>query len=53
MTSQPWVVMGPEPHLATCQRCGGTVPKLDLPIDLKKFVTYVEKAAREHADCKP
>jgi hypothetical protein len=48
-----WVVMGPEPHLASCQRCGATVPKPDLPIDLKEFVHYLGDAVRAHARCKP
>jgi hypothetical protein len=51
-TKAGWVTVGPEPHLATCQRCGGTVAKPELPIPLGAAVKYFEYAVALHAHCR-
>lgn len=47
-----WVTMGPEPHLVTCQRCGGHVPKPPLPVPMKAFLAYMTYAGESHRECK-
>lgn len=45
--------IGPDPHMATCERCGGTVPKPPFPISIPAFVKYTAYAEELHRDCKP
>lgn len=47
----PWVEVGPEPYLATCQRCGGAVLKPELPVSVDGFVAYCRYAEELHAGC--
>lgn len=47
-----WVTCGPEPYLATCQRCGGHVAKPDLPVALQGFVMLLKAAAAMHRNCR-
>lgn len=47
-----WVTMGPEPHLATCQRCGGTIPKPPLPCPVRMAVAWMKAGVAEHRGCK-
>ena len=47
----PWLTMGPDPHLASCARCGRTVPQPPLPMDMRAFVRYMDAFGLEHADC--
>jgi len=47
-----YVVMGPEPYMAHCQRCLGTILKPPLPMPLQEFVSYLDKMAKAHADCR-
>ena len=51
MPKAEWVKMGPEPYLATCERCGETVEKPRLPTPLRAFVKYLEYAIEEHRLC--
>lgn len=46
-----WVTMGPEPHLATCHRCGQTIPKPPLPLSIQKFVAYMRATEGAHSEC--
>lgn len=48
-----WVVMGPEPHFAHCERCGQTVPKPALPAPIDLVVGWMNAAVKMHANCKP
>lgn len=36
-----WVACGPEPYLATCERCGETEPKPEMGIELRRFVALL------------
>lgn len=47
-----WIVMGPEPHLASCLRCGGTVAMPFLPIQVRALRPYLEYAIALHRDCR-
>ena len=47
-----WLVMGPAPHFATCQRCGKPLAKPELPMPIDALVPYLEYAALRHAHCK-
>lgn len=44
--------MGPEPHLASCLRCGGTVAMPFLPIQVRALRPYLEYAIALHRDCR-
>lgn len=48
-----WLKVGPEPHLATCERCGGTVAKPPLPTPVSALVKYVRYAEEAHRYCRP
>ena len=52
MRSPTWVTMGPPPHLATCERCGRTLPMIPLPIGLKTLAGYCKGFEAEHRECK-
>lgn len=47
-----WVVTGPEPHLATCTRCGRTLPKPPFPQEIGPLVGYMQGFVKQHAGCK-
>ena len=47
-----WVKMGPEPHLAHCERCGLTVAKPPLPVEIGALIAYSKGYEAIHADCK-
>lgn len=53
MKGGDWVVMGPAPYFATCQRCDGTVPHPPLPLEMLEFTRYLKEAAEKHAKCLP
>ena len=46
-----WVKLGPDPYLATCERCGGTIDKPPLPTPIPAFVKYCEYATEAHRLC--
>lgn len=46
------LTMGPEPYLATCDRCDKHVPKPELPEGIEAFVLYCRYVAAKHAKCK-
>lgn len=46
-----WVKLGPEPYMATCQRCGRTEAKPELPLPMKAFALYLEFLAEKHREC--
>lgn len=48
-----WVVLGPDPFLATCERCGRTEEKPELPLLVDAFVKYIEFIVAKHARCTP
>ena len=52
MSRAPWVRMGPDPHLATCTRCGETMPELPLPIRVEVMLGYMNAYIRVHARCR-
>ena len=47
-----WVIVGPEPHFASCERCGGTIPKPLLPAPVKAVVLYTQYATELHRYCR-
>lgn len=47
-----WVVVGPEPHLAHCERCGRTVPKPPMPCPIPVAVAYMRAYVAEHRGCR-
>ncbi len=47
-----WIVMGPAPHFATCQRCGKAVPEPVLPMPVDALFAFMEYAGLLHARCK-
>lgn len=47
-----WVVMGPEPHLAHCERCGATIEKPTLPAPIPMVVAWMKAAVQLHKNCK-
>lgn len=46
------VLLGPEPHLAHCTGCGGTIPKPVLPSPIDAFVVYLRYAEKLHVGCR-
>ena len=46
-----WVVLGPEPYLATCQRCGALEPKPELPASVDAVVLYLRYVMERHRYC--
>lgn len=48
-----WVTLGPDPHFATCQRCGQMEPMPDLPMPLDAFTPFVEYVKARHQRCQP
>lgn len=47
----PWVVVGPEPLLATCTICSRTLQKPPLPADLSVVTGYMRGFLRAHRGC--
>ena len=48
-----WVTVGPEPYLATCMRCGWTLPKPPYPLQVEVVLGYMRGFIKAHADCPP
>lgn len=46
-----WVVMGPDPWLATCERCKRTVAKPEMPCSLDALLSYLDYVGLLHLDC--
>ena len=46
-----WVLLGPEPWLATCARCGGRIDKPPLPQPVAAFCAVLEAQVKAHAGC--
>ena len=53
MKGGDWVVMGPRPHFASCQRCGGTVAPPVLPMEMGELARFLADAVAAHAECLP
>lgn len=51
-TKVTWLTLGPEPHMAMCQRCGYCEPKPDLPLSIDAF-KYCEYITAKHEHCLP
>lgn len=49
----PWILMGPEPVVATCSRCSATLPKPLLPIGVDQFIDLVGAFIDQHWTCAP
>jgi len=47
-----WVKVGPDPYLAHCERCGGTIAQPPLPCPIPAFVKYCEYATEAHRLCR-
>ena len=47
-----WVVMGPEPHFAHCERCGRPIEKPTLPAPIQMVVAWMEAGVKLHRKCK-
>lgn len=47
----PWVLMGPEPWLATCHHCGGHLEKPPMGRPLSAVLKYVDGFVAVHAGC--
>lgn len=52
MAEVRWLHVGPDPYLATCERCGKHVDKPPLPAPADAFVAYLRYAEKLHAHCK-
>lgn len=52
MKEVTWVIAGPEPWLAHCERCGVRIPKPKLPTPLPAAVKYMEYAVEAHRYCR-
>lgn len=52
MRQVDWVFMGPEPHLATCQRCKETIAKPELPTTFPELLAFLGEATKLHAACR-
>jgi len=48
-----WLVCGPDPHFATCERCGHHEPPPDLPMPLKAAAMYMRYLVEKHRHCPP
>ncbi len=48
-----WVVVGPEPHLAHCTRCGGVIEKPTLPSPFEMVIAWMNAGVKMHSRCKP
>jgi hypothetical protein len=46
-----WVFVGPEPHMATCRRCGKHEPKPELPTSFEAAIKYLEYITEKHRYC--
>lgn len=46
-----WVVLGPEPYLATCLRCGVREPRPPMPLVIDYAVAWIRVALERHAHC--
>jgi hypothetical protein len=46
-----WVVVGPEPYLATCERCGKHEPKPEFPTTVGAFIAYFKYVMEKHRYC--
>lgn len=46
-----WIIVGPEPYLANCQRCGAHVAKPELPVSIDEFLRLLRAVEREHSAC--
>ena len=53
MAKGEWVLMGPEPHFAHCERCGAVIPKPALPAPINMVTAWMKAAVDLHRDCKP
>lgn len=53
MKTNDWIVIGPAGHLASCTRCGGTVPHPAMPMEMGAFARYLREASEAHAKCAP
>ena len=47
----PWLMMGPDPFMATCRRCGRSEPQCDLPNAIDVLVKYMAYISARHAAC--
>lgn len=45
------LLVGPEPYLATCERCGARLPMPEMPMKMQAFVRLLKSAVSEHATC--
>lgn len=50
-TRERGLLVGPEPYLATCERCGARLPMPDMPMKLTAFIGLLKSALNEHAVC--
>lgn len=46
-----WLMVGPEPFMATCHRCGKTEPKPELPTPFEAGIRYLEYLTEKHRHC--
>jgi hypothetical protein len=51
--SVPWLIVGPDPFFATCERCGKREPKPELPIPLDAAVLFMRYLVAKHRNCQP
>lgn len=45
------LMVGPEPYLATCGRCGARLPMPEMPMKMQVFIGLLKSAVSEHAVC--
>lgn len=45
------LLVGPEPYLATCGRCGARLPMPEMPMKMSAFMRLLKGALNEHVVC--
>lgn len=46
-----WIVMGPEPWLASCLRCGDVLRSPKMPVEIGPLARFLKAWADIHRDC--
>lgn len=48
-----WLIAGPDPYLANCERCGQYEEKPPLPMEIDAVLAYMKYVTAKHRLCKP
>ena len=47
-----WLIVGPEPYLATCERCGLHVLMPPMRMTITTLIGFLERSIAQHSACK-